>query len=105
MEVARSNYSISRSSDLPICRFPDFRSPEILDGIQMTTLEVHDPGLNDLIAPDASIERVAGGMVFTEGPVWRGGALLFSDIPKNRIARWRGLPEGPETTDVAYRQS
>jgi gluconolactonase len=44
------------------------------------------------------IERVAGGLAFTEGPVWRGGALLFSDIPNNRIARWRRLPEGPELT-------
>ena len=62
------------------------------------SLDVRNPGLHELIAPDASIERVAGGFAFTEGPVWRGGALLFSDIPNNRIARWRRLPEGPELT-------
>ena len=61
-------------------------------------LDVSNPGLHELVAPDAAIERVAGGLVFTEGPVWRGGALLFSDIPNNRIARWRRLPEGPELT-------
>ena len=55
------------------------------------TLEVRNPGLNDLVAADAPIERIAGGLGFTEGPVWRGGALLFSDIPNNRIARWRRL--------------
>ena len=67
----------------------------------MSPLEVKKPGLHDLIAPDAPIERVAGGFAFTEGPVWRGGCLLFSDIPNKRIARWRRLPEGPELTTYA----
>jgi gluconolactonase len=67
----------------------------------MAPFEVRDPRLHDLVAPDAPIERVAGGLVFTEGPVWREGALLFSDIPNNRIARWRRLPEGPELTTFA----
>jgi gluconolactonase len=67
----------------------------------MAPLEVRDQGLNDLIAPDAPIERVAGGLVFTEGPVWRRNELLFSDIPNDRIARFRRLPEGPELTTFA----
>jgi gluconolactonase len=64
-------------------------------------LEAHDPSLHDLIAADAPIERIAGGLWFTEGPVWRGEELLFSDIPNKRIARWRRLPEGPELTTYA----
>ena len=67
----------------------------------MAPLDVRDPRLHDLVAPDAPIDRIAGGLVFTEGPVWRGGALLFSDIPNNRIARWRRLPEGPDLTTFA----
>ncbi len=67
----------------------------------MSSFDVRNPGLHDLIAADAPIERIAGGLVFTEGPVWRGDALLFSDIPNNRIARWRRLPEGPELTTFA----
>jgi gluconolactonase len=63
--------------------------------------DVRDPALHDLVATDATIERVAGGLTFTEGPVWRGGALLFSDIPNKRIVRWRRLPEGPELTTYA----
>ena len=55
----------------------------------MSPLEVHDPGLHDLVAPDAPIERIAGGLTFTEGPVWRRGSLLFSDIPNDRIVRLR----------------
>jgi gluconolactonase len=67
----------------------------------MSPLEVRDPGLHDLVAPDAAIERIAGGLAFTEGPVWRGTYLLFSDIPNKRIVRWRRLPEGPELTTFA----
>jgi len=67
----------------------------------MSLLEIHDSGLHDLIAADAAAERVAGGLTFTEGPVWRGTHLLFSDIPNKRIVRWRRLPEGPELTTYA----
>ena len=71
----------------------------------MSSLELRNSGLHDLISPDAPIERVAGGLGFTEGPVWRGNALLFSDIPNNRIVRWRRLPEGPELTTFATGRS
>ena len=67
----------------------------------MSSLEVRHPGLHDLIAPDAASERIAGGLGFTEGPVWRDTYLLFSDIPHKRIVRWRRLPEGPELTTYA----
>lgn len=66
-----------------------------------TTLDVRNPGLHNLLDPDAPIDRIAGGLGFTEGPVWRGAELLFSDIPNKRIARWRRLPEGPELTTYA----
>jgi len=71
----------------------------------MSTLEVRNPGLNDVVAPDVAIERIAGGLGFTEGPVWRAGTLLFGDIPNNRIVRWRRLPEGPELTTFALGKS
>ena len=64
----------------------------------MSTLDVQNVGLCDLIDAETSVERIAGGLGFTEGPVWSDGALLFSDIPNNRIGRWRQLPEGPELT-------
>ena len=71
----------------------------------MAPVEARSSALHDLVAADAPIERVAGGLTFTEGPVWRGGALLFSDIPNKRIARWRRLPEGPEVTTYALGMS
>jgi gluconolactonase len=71
----------------------------------MSSLDLRDAGLHHLVAADVVIERVAGGLIFTEGPVWRGDALLFSDIPNQRIARLRRLPEGPELTTFAIGHS
>lgn len=50
-----------------------------------------DPALDALVAPDARIEILADGFDWSEGPVWmtRGGYLLFSDVPRNVIWRWR----------------
>jgi gluconolactonase len=39
--------------------------------------------------PALQVERVATGFRFTEGPAWsRGGFLLFSDTPGNRIMKY-----------------
>src|SRR5262245_52131312 len=40
---------------------------------------------------DPALEQVATGFRFTEGPLWdpRTKSLLFSDIPADRIYRWR----------------
>jgi gluconolactonase len=54
-------------------------------------IERLDPALDKLIAPDATIEVLAGGYTWSEGPIWvkDGGYLLFSDIPPNEIHRWK----------------
>jgi gluconolactonase len=46
--------------------------------------------LDAVIAPDAQIEQLADGFVWSEGPVWvrDGGYLLFSDVPGNVMYRW-----------------
>ncbi len=46
--------------------------------------------MRDLLLPDSSVEQVAAGMRFTEGPVWvpAENCLLFSDMPANSIMRW-----------------
>ncbi len=51
-------------------------------------IEVLDARLAGLISDDARIDQIAGGFIFTEGPVRRGDHLLFSDIPNGRIVRW-----------------
>jgi len=50
----------------------------------------HDRGLSKLLrSPEEQL--LAGGFTFTEGPIWikEDNCLLFSDIPNNRIHRWR----------------
>lgn len=56
--------------------------------------EAQDPHFRILFRPPLSIQRVATGFQFTEGPIWRQaeGCLLFSDIPGNTIYRLQ--PEG-----------
>jgi gluconolactonase len=49
-----------------------------------------DPALNEIVPPGATLEKVAGGFVFTEGPVWmkKDNSLLFSSPNTNVIYRW-----------------
>ncbi len=61
-------------------------------------METHDSTIKNIVPEDTTIEQVAGGFGFTEGPIWYGDSLLFSDIPHNRIVRWRMLNIGPEVT-------
>ena len=50
-----------------------------------------DSQFDKLVPKNAKVELLAGGFKWTEGPVWikRGGYLLFSDIPNNRINKWK----------------
>jgi gluconolactonase len=48
-----------------------------------------DPAIDAIVAPGTRIEKLAGGFLFTEGPVWMpDGYLLFSDPNANTIYRW-----------------
>lgn len=60
-----------------------------------------DPGLDALVPETAMIEKLAGGFVFTEGPLWVSRAwegnpfLLFSDVPGNTIYKWTPSSSAP----------
>lgn len=51
---------------------------------------IREERFRELVDPEASVERLAGGMEWTEGPVWlpRDKALVWSDIPNDRMMRW-----------------
>jgi gluconolactonase len=53
-------------------------------------IEVIDPALSDILDTNATIEIIAEGHEWTEGPVWIESEkkLLYSDIPQNRIYEW-----------------
>ncbi|HEY1186042.1 MAG TPA: SMP-30/gluconolactonase/LRE family protein [Gemmata sp.] len=54
------------------------------------SIDRKDAKLDALIPKGAKIEVLAGGFKWTEGPVWdkKHNALLFTDIPNNRIVKW-----------------
>ena len=50
-------------------------------------------GFDAIVPADATIERVATGFTWVEGPVWiPAGYLLFADITSNSIRKW--MPDG-----------
>jgi gluconolactonase len=54
-------------------------------------IERLDPALDALIDVNAPVEKVLDGFVWSEGPVWVGGAdgmLLASDVRANQIFSW-----------------
>ncbi|PPQ29440.1 SMP-30/gluconolactonase/LRE family protein [Rhodopila globiformis] len=55
-----------------------------------TSVSVLDPSFNVLRLPLASVERLATGCRWSEGPVYfaDGRYLLWSDIPNDRILKW-----------------
>lgn len=76
------------------------------------TIERKDSAFDKLLPKDAKLEKLASGFDWAEGPVWvkteipgadkapnvkknalgdKSGFLLFSDIPPNRIMKWRAL--------------
>jgi len=40
------------------------------------------------VSEGATVEKVAGGFQFTEGPIWYQERLLFTDIPANTVYQW-----------------
>jgi gluconolactonase len=84
----------------PCCVAGDAPAPA-KDYPTLGTIERLAPELDELIAPDARIEKLAGGFEWAEGPVWdrRSGTLLFSDVPRNVVFQWR---EGVGTRDYLY---
>jgi len=56
----------------------------------MTSLEIRDPRLTAVVGADVTFEKIAGGCLFTEGPLWhpRERYLLWSDMPGDHLRRW-----------------
>ncbi|MBT1697535.1 SMP-30/gluconolactonase/LRE family protein [Fulvivirgaceae bacterium PWU4] len=54
------------------------------------SIERIDAAVNDIISEKATIEVLAEGYDWSEGPIWVDSQkmLLFSDVPKNTIYKW-----------------
>jgi gluconolactonase len=57
----------------------------------VSLLDIYEPEASEVLAPGASLEQIAEGFVFTEGPVWdfAAGQLVFSDIPGDTMYAYR----------------
>lgn len=66
------------------------------------SIERLDPALDELIAPGAKIEMLASGFNWSEGPVWRDGGIVFSDVPENTVFGWK---EGDTAAKVVLKPS
>ncbi len=55
------------------------------------SIERLDPALDKIITPDAVIEIIGEGYVWSEGPLWIPAeeTLLFSDVPANVVFSWK----------------
>src|SRR6266852_4041965 len=71
-----------------------YKSPKVAISETPGQVTRKDPALDEIVLVGAKIEKLAGGFVFTEGPVWvpraedTDGYLLFSDPNNNLIYRW-----------------
>ncbi len=54
------------------------------------SIERKDPQIDLLVSPNAKIEVLSNGFIWTEGPLYieEGDYWLFSDIPQNSIFKW-----------------
>jgi gluconolactonase len=55
-----------------------------------------------LLAPEAKIEVLASGFNWSEGPVWKDGGIVFSDVPENTVFGWK---EGEKAASVVLKPS
>jgi gluconolactonase len=71
-----------------------YKSPKIAISESPAQVIRKDSALDDIVPEGAKIEKLAGGFLFTEGPIWAprseeaDGYLLFSDPNNNLIYRW-----------------
>lgn len=54
------------------------------------TIERLDPELDKIITPQATVDIVAEGFTWSEGPLWveAKNMLLFSDVPEDKVYKW-----------------
>ena len=66
------------------------------------SIERLGPALGNLIAAEVKIEVLASGFNWSEGPVWRDGGIVFSDVPENTVFGWK---EGDAAAKVVLKPS
>lgn len=52
-------------------------------------IERLDPAFDKLVAPGATLEKIAEGFRWSEGPTWFEGGVVFSDVLANTAYQWK----------------
>ena len=61
-----------------------------------------EAAFDELVAPGTVVEKLAEGFNWSEGPVWLGDQVVFSDVPENTAFAWR---EGESAARVFLKPS
>ena len=67
-----------------------------------SSFDIRSETFAEILNEDSSVEHIATGFAFTEGPIWVNGYLLFSDIPNSRIVRYHVDEEGASISTYKY---
>ena len=54
------------------------------------SVEIRDPRFASVVGKAVTVDKLATGFQFTEGPLWHaaGRYLLFSDMPGDHLRKW-----------------
>jgi len=71
------------------CSFPVLVSTAIQSQEARDVISL-DPAMDEIVSRDAKLEKLAGNLVATNGPLWmtKRNYLLFSDPPANIMYKW-----------------
>jgi gluconolactonase len=69
----------------PLCLFAADDKPHPFVG----KIERRDPAFDRIIASGVTIEKLAEGFRWSEGPVWFDGGVVFSDVLANTAYQWK----------------
>lgn len=61
-----------------------------MEKIEDAQIDRWDPAMDAIVPKDWKIEKLAEGFGWAEGPIWvkKGGYLLFTDVPGNKMWKW-----------------
>jgi gluconolactonase len=90
MQITRREALAGAAATLALAPTMTLGGWEASDRYPDPAVKILDPSFTKYRVFNASVERLATGMRWSEGPVWFGDArcVLWSDIPNNRIMRW-----------------
>ncbi|MEO7766132.1 MAG: SMP-30/gluconolactonase/LRE family protein [Ferruginibacter sp.] len=73
------------------CNTGPAKSNAVLERASVLKIEIIDPEALDIIDSSEKIEVIAKDLKWTEGPLYisNGDYLIFSDIPDNKIYKWK----------------